>query len=374
MHSNDLVNLPLFEFSRICASFQKVQDLLVTSYAKAVKDLLSKVKAKEDLNEKVDGKKVAEGLDRIRTRLLDFRKQLQFQREEMLHHVESLAYRLPRLTSLHSDTIKRFKVQSERVEDVSNSFLFQSLVANFFLQKGCFKSLQKFCAESHCETFLTDLPFYSRSFNIYTQLENKQLEEALAWCEEFRPLLKSIKSKFEFHLRLYQFYSLRQDPIKAVEFARSHLFDFIHEIELQHGLLLLLHPSSPTPCLSLHEEFKQDLHKLAGLSTHPFVEKVLWLGLCLSKTTSCVSDSANHCPGCHYHALCEPFPFMRKSRSIFVCRLSEKESETVLVFPNGGQAYSVQGLEKLKNERNQVIDPITKEVCKWDDLKRAFLL
>lgn len=375
---SELLAGPLLEFSGKYSALRQSERQMHLAVNAAIGELLAKLKAKLALGDAVEAARVADGLERIKIKLVDF--QLKYRQQEL--ELSALLQTL--LARAREFTVKppQFLLTS-RIE--------LGLVANYLLRAGYFDSFASLCSESGLDLGGEERLYKQRRL-ISNQLQHAtcpEYEEALKFCTEHAAALKQDKSRLQFHLRLAQFRQLGRDAPKAIEFARLHLVEHAQDSELQAALVDLMKSTAglPTPpAAALSREFEQACDKLNCLLPVSALELLVKLGLIVHKTRACGTPAAmaaaataveaDRCPCCdgNLGKLAKHLPMVKKPNSAFVCRLRHKETGNILVFPRSGQAYSAEALEGLRTPGGRVVDPETGEECLFSELKRAYLV
>ncbi|BGP23492.1 negative regulationof gluconeogenesis [Rhodotorula toruloides] len=168
---------------------------------------------------------------------------------------------------------------------------------------------------------LVDAEVWDELGRVEKGLEEKRLDEVLAWVGENRTALKKLKSPLEFtiHIQAYIEMCRARDPVKAIAYARRHLSPAtVAELEspsgssgdeggtgkdslmseLSRAMALLAYPPdttcrvyqdfySPTRWLSLRSLFRTTFLALHSLPSIPLLHMSLQAGIASLKTPIC---------------------------------------------------------------------------------------
>ncbi|KAH9254738.1 hypothetical protein BASA81_007289 [Batrachochytrium salamandrivorans] len=294
---NELLAGPLLEFSDKYSALRQSERQMHLAVNRAIGELLSKLKAKLALGDTVEATRVADGLERIKIKLVDF--QLKYRQQEL--ELSALLQTL--LARAREFTVKppQFLLTS-RIE--------LGLIANYLLRAGYFDSFTSLCSESGLDLGGEERMYKQRRL-ISNQLQHAthpEYEEALRFCAEHATALKQDKSRLQFHLRLAQFRQLGRDVPKAIEFARLHLVEHAQDPELQVALVDLMTSTVDGTSPTLSREFEQACDKLNCLLPVSPLELLVKLGLIVHKTRACgkpaamaaaaTAMEADRCPCC----------------------------------------------------------------------------
>jgi len=132
--------------------------------------------------------------------------------------------------------------------------------------------------------------------------------------------------------------------------------------------------------INLIEQFKSANNALFGLPDYSLLEINLQTGLSALKTLHCGTEIDRHvnCPTClnQFRILGEKLPNSHHTQSSLICRITGQimnDDNPPLVLPNG-YAYSRQSMEDMAIKNNgNIICPRTKEVYKFESLRKAFI-
>jgi macrophage erythroblast attacher len=395
---NDVLQVPLHRLSKAFKANQKAQEQNANTALKALRDLQLKVSQKESLGERVSGDKIKAALDKIASKLLEVREQVQASSHEMQTNLESLTFRAAMrnvATLQENHDLKRARPSSEVVVPTNEKMLELAIISNHLLRTNRFDTYAALCRESDCGYLLQDMETFRSHAEICRSFsQNHDAEPALAWCAENRSILKKKNSSFEFDLRLRQFCEIVEqgDVKEAVQFSRKYLAQCANDDKMRKAMATLAFPKGTlmdTPykhlvsseCWStLVERFLQERSDTLSLNKVSPLEIIVRVGLAVTRTQSCKPDGPGRnagCPACQpsLGKLASTIPRTMRERSSLVCRISGQVMEDPLVLPNG-QAYSKASLEQMVHSRGdgKVCCPATQEVFYLKDAKRAFVL
>ncbi|KAJ5069741.1 e3 ubiquitin-protein transferase maea [Anaeramoeba ignava] len=290
---------------------------------------------------------------------------------------------------------KKPKSKNEENEDIKKKRLLTSQMILDFLIREDILETAKLLSKTEGFEQLIDIEIFNDSKRITKSLQNHSIKESLQWCAENRSRLRKINSSFEFELRRQEFIELlrKEEKLKAIQYAKKFLAPFaenqMEKIKRVMGMLAFSssYPNLPKRYQVLYSDerwnelvlqFQVENLRLYGLSKQSLFEIVLGAGLAAMKSLHCFKEDSKsiNCPVCHplCNILAKDLPINPHTNSCFVCRISGKITNSVLVLPNGN-VYSYDALKKLEEQNNGFInDPRTHEKFEFSNLKKGYIV
>lgn len=269
---------------------------------------------------------------------------------------------------------------------------------DWMLRHGLYDSAEKLIAHYDVDE-LCNLKLFKSSVTVVNALKRRDCSEALNWYASNRRRLVKAKSELEVRLRLQEFVELAREgkAQEAIAYAKTYFSAYVDRNlqDIQRAMALLAFPEN-TECdpykgmyaaerwQDLINMFKDDYHKLHGLTKDSTLEIVMKAGLATLKTQYCAKDDSDRrnpkCPTCTepFYTLSQDLPRSMHVHSVLVCRITGEimdENNAPMVLPNGN-VYSAKALNAMveKNE-NGIVDPRTKDTyTSTSVLRKAFIM
>ncbi|KAK3375095.1 CTLH/CRA C-terminal to lish motif domain-containing protein [Podospora didyma] len=359
-----------------------------------VKNLL-KDTATGSLNGKTSPEDVVKNLDVMLARMRGMKRKLSTYADEetrLYKQVDARVAHLRELSDVHTVEDVKYEAWSRKRLD--------RLLVDYLLRHG-YNSSAVALADERDMRDLVDINTFVAMSKIRKSLENRSVQEALAWCSENKKALRNMNSNLEFMLRCQQFIEmLRAGTPANCTAAIAHAKRFIvpfndtyrEQVESVAGLLAYRPGTTLEPYQSLYSQdrwtkladiFVEAHNKLLGLPSFPLLHIALSSGLSALKTPAChssqtTSSSPSHhtslttsvCPICstELNDLARHVPYAHHSKS--------HVEHDLLLLPNGrvyGKARLEEYADKAGLPKGQVKDLVTGESFSTDDLKKVFI-
>lgn len=341
------------------------------------------------------------------------------QSSKRIRHLQEL-YEIPSLTDVKYETWSRKRL------DI--------LMGEFLLSQGLIESATALAKSKDVEDFI-DLDIFTSCHKIADSIQRGQTADALQWIKDNRDALKKLVEKetvsqtstspaitskistLEYELRfqeyielLRQFSTLQNARVEALDHAQKYLYphNAAHPSQtLILGGLLAQVPTNPTEPYAeyfaatrwtyISHLFIETHHQVYNLPTRPLLQVALSAGLSALKTPAChsplnpasatTSQHANlggstMCPICstELNTLARSVPYAHHTKS-------SVENDPMML-PNG-RVYGRERLLELEKKhlrltnpsgnpdelagKREVVDAVTGEIFKWEDLKRVYI-
>ncbi|KAK3379809.1 CTLH/CRA C-terminal to lish motif domain-containing protein [Lasiosphaeria ovina] len=360
-----------------------------------VKNLLKET-ANGSLNGRTTPQDVVKNLDTMLARMRGMKRKLSAYADEetRLHRqVDARVAHLRELSGVHTVDDVKYEAWSRQRLD--------RLLVDYLLRHG-YNASATSLAEERQMVDLVDIDTFVAMSKIRKSLEDRSVQEALAWCNENKKELRRMHSNLEFMLRCQQFIEMRRagTPAKmaeAIAHAKKHIAPFndtyTEEVCNMAGLLAHLPDTKQEPYESLYslerwtklaDVFVEAHNKLLGLPSFPLLHTALSSGLSALKTPACHSSTATSssrpshstslttsvCPICstELNELARNVPYAHHSKS--------HVEHDLLLLPNG-RVYGKDRLEEYAVKAGlppgQVRDLVTGESFTVDKLKKVFI-
>ena len=357
-------------------------------------EILNQSKNKNTLENKTELKKQInlkiEQLKDLKTKL----KFLHSQEEKIFRAIQQRIQEFQDLQNLQG----KFKLGDKRPHaDLYWQRLLNRNLVEYLVRVGAGKSseeLEKVLDKTH--SFEFEQKIIENNQQIYEQLCQGKVDDALAWCKENRSKLSRMGSRFEFKLVLKKYLQKLKEgsTMDAIEIQRSNLVSGVVEDEsvesLRKSCRLLITGTNNEVCngvdkvddtIELAKEFRSQCWEVEALNKVSTFESYIQSGIAALKTIFCYNKSCKPqsiCPCCNIwiNETGSKVPFTPTINSFLRCRISGKEmneDNPPIVLPNN-QVYSHQAVKNCADRNNGIIlCPITGQKYNLNDIAKIFL-
>jgi macrophage erythroblast attacher len=180
------------------------------------------------------------------------------------------------------------------------------LLVDYMLRHGYDSSAIALADEREMKD-LVDIDTFVTMSKIRKSLQDGEVQEALAWCNENKKELRKMQSSLEFMLRCQQYIDMMrsrpQTKLLAINHARKYIYPYAdthpEEVRNMAGLLAYMPDTDIEPYASLYspsrweklaETFVEAYLKLLSLPMTPLLHTALSSGLSALKTPACHSN------------------------------------------------------------------------------------
>eukprot|EP00924_Labyrinthula_sp_SR-Ha-C_P006318 maker-scaffold_31-snap-gene-3.73-mRNA-1 protein AED:0.01 eAED:0.02 QI:30/0.66/0.7/1/0.88/0.8/10/83/367 len=220
-------------------------------------------------------------------------------------------------------------------------------------------------------------------------LMSLELKPLIKWCESRISVSPQVIQPLAFGLHSSQFLVfLRDDPIKAIEYARRNLSCFISgNFEKLKNLSFVLAKKnnkgtkrSGDENNELVETFEKVHREYFNLPKTSMFSVLLQVGLTALKSKKCGSpttDSKN-CLACRplFKQVTKDLPVAHETQTHLICRLTGEpmdENNPPLALPNG-QIFSERGVRTLELPNRKIKCPVTNKEYRVNELRYVYIL
>ncbi|GBG24600.1 Macrophage erythroblast attacher [Hondaea fermentalgiana] len=226
-HAHGMLKVPQECLVRNFRQVQKSTEKDVAAAVSLVAELCKVVAAQDEVN----WEKVVANLDRVEERLRKVKK------------------RVARAKSESRALVDRGEKRLRFYEEASETDFVELMIADHLVRSGHTKAGQRAASESGLQDLVDGLVF-QETCEIAAQLRvHRNIEPALAWCQDNKSKLRRLDSSLEFALRKFRFLEFANGGkhIEAVAYARKHLATFAadHLEEIQQAVSALAFPMAP---------------------------------------------------------------------------------------------------------------------------------
>lgn len=349
-------------------------------------------------------------LDAMIQRLHTLKRKMEF-----LHEEEQVLHEASRRRLSHLNDLYEMNSLADVKYDQWSAVRLDRLLVEYMVRQGYSESAWALAREKGIEE-LVDLAVFDRCERVRRSLRGGSLDECLAWCAEYKVVMKKTDTSLEFELRLQQYIELcRQDRfVEARDHAKKY-FPQYHEghqekISVAASLLafkpdrrqhvctcwdLFKRTNSPLTLLQqtwysqsrwdeLAALFIDTHHQLFSLPSQPLLLIALSAGLSALKTPSCHSKHASStanasstttsvCPICstELNELARKLPYAHHTKSYV------ENDPVVLVHEKEGRVYGRDRLleycKKIGLEEGFVKDPTSLHIWPASELKKVYI-
>ena len=334
---------------------------------------------------------------------------------ESLHEEEQVLHEASRRRLSHLNDLYEMNSLADVKYDEWSAVRLDRLLVEYMVRQGYSESARALAREKGIEE-LVDLGVFDRCEKVRRSLRGGSLDECLAWCAEYKVVMKKTDTSLEFELRLQQYIELcRQD--RFVE-ARDHAKKYFPQYHEGHqekicvaASLLAFKPDRRQHVCTRWVFFKRTSssltylqqmwysqsrwdelaalfidthHQLFSLPSQPLLLIALSAGLSALKTPSCHSKHASStanasstttsvCPICstELNELARKLPYAHHTKSYV------ENDPVVLVHEKEGRVYGRDRLleycKKIGLEEGFVKDPTSLHIWPASELKKVYI-
>lgn len=268
-----------------------------------------------------------------------------------------------------------------------------NLLTDYFLRENFLETAKNFIDEEKIK-FCIEYSIFMEIQNILNSIRNKDLSEALKWCNLNKSKLSKINSKIKFKIISQMYIEKYKENkfIECVELARQNFKEF-RENTKEIGILMTFlsippnsnsfpekyqHYISEERWKELENDFKLIFFQLYSMKSISLLEIIVQSGIISLKTPFCFNKKkCIQCPICSEDigALASDLPFCNHSISNLICRITKEImdfSNPPLALPNG-QVYSQKAINEQMAVNKKFVCPITKNSYTKEDFMKVFV-
>jgi macrophage erythroblast attacher len=241
-----------------------------------------------------------------------------------------------------------------------------NLLLDFFLREKFLETAKNYIDEEKINSSV-EYSIFLEIQKILQNLKNKDINEALNWCNTNKSKLTKLNSNIKFKLLKQQFIEIYKsgNVLDAVKLARENFSSHSDTKEISEIMIILavrresidkipkiIEILSEERWKDLENDFKQVFFQVYSMKSSSPLEVLFQSGLMSLKTPFCYSNKNKTCPVCcvEIGALAKGLPASHHPVSTLICRITGDIMDHVnppMELPNG-QVYS----EKVNNKNN----------------------
>jgi macrophage erythroblast attacher len=233
-----------------------------------------------------------------------------------------------------------------------------NLLLDFFLREKFLETANNFIIDEKISSSV-EYSIFLEIQKILLSLKNKDINEALNWCNASKSKLTKLNSNIKFKLLKQQYVEIYKsgNVLEAVKFARENFSSHSDVKEIREIMIILairkeniyrmpkiVEILSEDRWIDLENDFKQVFFQVYSMKSSSSLEVLFQSGLMSLKTPFCYSNKNKTCPVCcnEIGILAKDLPASHHPVSTLICRITGDimdHANPPMSLPNG-QAYS----------------------------------